>query len=63
MTAVGLGRMKAASQLHVLQRFGPMDGRYSLVGTACYCSIEQITGEKIPDAPPIEVGVAGWFLE
>jgi HEAT repeat protein len=60
MCAVGLGRMKAESELPTLRRFS-REG--SQVAVACWWSIHLLTGE-IP--PKIERGnfqVMGWFLE
>jgi len=63
MAAVSLGRMKAKKQLDALRSFAESDTQYTIVGIACYWSIEQLTGEKPPVAEPRTNGAAGWFLE
>ncbi|HND55491.1 MAG TPA: hypothetical protein PLV92_23920, partial [Pirellulaceae bacterium] len=63
LTAVGLGRMRAASQLEVLRRFAKLDGNKLATGIACGWSIEQLTGEKMKVSGPLEFGVGGWFIE
>lgn len=63
MCAVSLGRMKGAKHLEALRRFAVQDTQYSLIGSACYWSVEQITGEKPPKVETRVVGATGWFLE
>jgi HEAT repeat protein len=58
MSAVSLGRMKAADHLPVLRRFCP-DQKPSLdpVNNACGWAIERITGQRMP--PPGTVQIPG----
>jgi hypothetical protein len=61
-SAITLGRMKASSQLSSLKRMAAMDGPHSPPGVACMWAIQQITGEPIPDIPPIILRDNNWFL-
>jgi HEAT repeat protein len=63
MTAVGLGRMQAKSELPVLRKMAAIDSSNGTAGAASYWAIEQMTGEKPPVAQAPVVGVSGWFLE
>ena len=63
MCAIGLGRMKAKSKVEDLRRFAQLDNPYSPVGTACLWAVEQITGEKPPQLPPLINYEVNWFLE
>lgn len=62
MVAIGLGRMKAKSQLEAIRKMADTDGPYAEAGIACRWAVEQITGDTYPVAPPQEIGVSGWFL-
>ncbi len=62
MAAVALGRMKAAPTLPGLQNVGFGRGLQSEVGYACAWAISQITGQPLPDLPPIMVNEIIWFL-
>lgn len=61
--ALSLGRMRAESQIDVVQLFAGQEGLLSMAGRACNWAVEQITGKPYPEPPTIEIGVRGWFLE
>ena len=63
MSAVSLGRMKAADSLPTLQLFMKTETVESPVGYACAWSIHQITGEPIPQPEARHASRLGWFLE
>lgn len=63
MSAVGLGRLKAASQLDTLRRFAARDTMFNPSGIASHWAIERITGEPMPPTPESVRRVGGWFLE
>lgn len=63
MSAVAIGRMKAASQLGPLRAFAKMDTINSYPGYACYWAIERIEGEEIPTPTVFQFDIRGWFLE
>ncbi len=63
MSAVGIGRMKAASQLDTLRQFAARDTMFNQSGIASYWAIERITGEPMPPEPVSVRRVGGWFLE
>ncbi len=63
LTAVGLGRMKAQSQLEVLRAMVKSEGFSSTPGVASGWAVEHMTGEKMAPAPPLQFLVTGWFLE
>lgn len=63
MSAVGIGRMKAASQLDTLRQFAARDTMFNPSGIASYWAIERITGEPMPPSPVSVRRVGGWFLE
>jgi hypothetical protein len=60
MCAVGIGRMKAQSELSALRQFG---GEAGLAGLACRWSIHYLTGEEQPELKPGILPVLGWFLQ
>ena len=58
MSAVTLGRMRAANQLPALRRFYPaLKPSLDQVNNACGWAIQQLTGEPMP--PPGEILVPG----
>jgi HEAT repeat protein len=63
MSAITLGRMKAKSGLPTLREYY-VEKRPSLFpfNNACGWAIEQITGEKVPEAGTVELMQLGWFL-
>ncbi len=63
MAGIGLGRMRAESELETLRRFAQIDGPNTKVGRGCGWSIERMTGEKMPPGTDRQDGVLGWFLE
>jgi HEAT repeat protein len=63
MAAVGLGRMKAAEHLPALRTVAERDGVNSEIGYSCFWSIEQLTGEPIPEVTAEKRAVVGWFLQ
>jgi HEAT repeat protein len=63
MSAITLGRMKAADELDTLRQFyRPQRPSFDVVSNSCGWAIEQITGEKMPSAETIERPQVGWFL-
>jgi hypothetical protein len=63
MSAITLGRMKAADELDTLRQFyRPQRPSFDVVSNSCGWAIEQITGEKMPPAETIERPQVGWFL-
>jgi hypothetical protein len=63
MSGIGLGRMRAESELGTLRRFVQIDGPNTKVGRGCGWSLERLTGEKMPPGTDRQDGVLGWFLE
>ncbi|MCA9077371.1 MAG: HEAT repeat domain-containing protein [Planctomycetaceae bacterium] len=63
MSAVTLGRMKAESQLSQLRSLAGDEIHASDVSYAVGWAIEQITGERLPFAPPPTVTVEGWLIQ
>jgi hypothetical protein len=63
MSAVALGRLKAAGELPTLRKFY-VDRKPSLdpVNNACGWAIERITGEKVPPPGVVERFRTDWFL-
>jgi len=63
MSAIALGRMKAAEALPALRKFCP-DGKLSRdpVNNACGWAIARITGVPLPPPGTIEVPQRVWFL-
>lgn len=63
MSAVTIGRMKAASAVDTLRKYYRAK-KPSLddVNNACGWGIEQITGEKMPPAGTVDMPQSGWFL-
>jgi HEAT repeat protein len=59
MCAIGLGRMKAKSELAVLRSFAVGQDP---VSRACFWSIEQLTGESPPPLVPLVSEISDWFL-
>lgn len=60
MSAIGIGRMKAESQLDTLRKFAvPSQG---IPGLACAWAIERITGEVIRLSLDRVISTADWFL-
>jgi HEAT repeat protein len=63
MSAITLGRMKAADQLETLRQFYSAKGpSRDPVNNACGWAIERITGEKVPPPGVIEEFRIDWFL-
>jgi hypothetical protein len=64
MSAVSLGRMKSESSLPLLRTWYTNAGKHNTdFGRCCGWAIEQLTGEKVPDADPIRHRVQNWFIE
>lgn len=63
MSAVTLGRMKSEPSLATLRKWYEMDTHNKYLGRCCGWAIEQITGEKMPDADIVHVKAGNWFLE
>ncbi|MFM8251682.1 MAG: HEAT repeat domain-containing protein [Planctomycetota bacterium] len=63
MSAVGLGRLKAASQVELLRKFADQDGEYSEIGLACRWSVELLSDYRYPPKKPRTLNVSGWFLQ
>ncbi|RLT21016.1 MAG: phycocyanin alpha phycocyanobilin lyase [Planctomycetota bacterium] len=62
-SAVSLGRMRAKSQVPRMRAFlGPVVGPET-TSLAIRWAINEITGELLPNAEPMVVTKAGWFLE
>jgi HEAT repeat protein len=62
MSAVALGRMKAADALGTLREFyRSKKPSLDIVNNACGWAIEQITGERVPEGT-VEVPQRDWFL-
>jgi HEAT repeat protein len=62
MSAVSLGRMKAAEAVATLRRFYENDMLNSDVGLACRWAIHNMTGEWLPGPTPRIVEFGGWSL-
>ena len=63
MVAIGMGRMKAQSQLPLLKKFAGLDGVSSPPGLASAWAVEQLTGEKPELMLFRDFGITNWFLE
>lgn len=63
MAAVGLGYLRARSQLDTLREFAQRDTMYNATGFSSYWAVERITGEPMPETPQGVEGIGGWFLE
>ncbi|MHB8970828.1 MAG: HEAT repeat domain-containing protein [Pirellulaceae bacterium] len=62
MSAVSLGRLKAAHTLEGLRHTRAISGLQSPIGHASAWAIQQITGEAIGEIEPIVEMQSGWFL-
>jgi hypothetical protein len=63
MCAVTLGRMKSESSLPLLREWYKADTHNNYLGRCCGWAIEQITGEKLPEADVLHIKQGNWFLE
>jgi HEAT repeat protein len=61
--AIGLGRMKAAGQTRVLERFHQEENSSVDIGAATRWALIRITGETMPPLKSLEYREMGWFLE
>ena len=62
MSAIAIGRMKAAQALPTLRRFWRGRPSGGLVEDACGWAIARITGERVPAPEPIQRLQRDWFL-
>ncbi|HTI49948.1 MAG TPA: HEAT repeat domain-containing protein [Planctomycetaceae bacterium] len=62
MCAVGLGRMKAASQLEPMRRYLGVTPKPLPSSLAIRWAIRELTGEVVPQPKPVTVQYANWFL-
>jgi hypothetical protein len=62
MSAVSLARMGSRSELGTLRSFIHEDGPGRFTGPACRWGVWHLTGEVIPQPPPLVTGMNDWFL-
>lgn len=63
MSAVALGRMKAADAVESLNKYYPKRLFVDPFPNACGWALEQITGDKLPQSGTVNALQQGWFLQ
>jgi hypothetical protein len=63
MSAVALGRMKVSEAVDSLRKYYVRRLTMETFPNSCGWALEQIAGEKLPEAGTVEVVQRGWFLE
>jgi HEAT repeat protein len=63
MSIVGIGRMKAVSQVKVLRRLAGPTFSPTTLGMTLRWALMEVTGEQLPEPEPFRKGLVGMFLE